>query len=89
MTNKIVQHIPNFCDVDPKEAEFNTLEELLNISWVKSWKKDHDKKGPFFRYSLNEKYLMIERNEGKWWWTIGRIQRPDEVDLPEWKPIYE
>jgi hypothetical protein len=39
-TNRIVEHIPNFASgFDRRCVGFDTLEELMEIPWVKSWKE--------------------------------------------------
>ena len=81
MKNKIVQEVPNYCDVEPKSAEFNTLAELLEIDWVKSSKDD------FYRWSLSGNRLMEESDEGRYWWVVGYVARPDLLDLPKWVAV--
>jgi hypothetical protein len=78
--NKLTQHIPNFAynGEERKSWEFNTVEELLNLEWVKNFgKKDHS-----FMIS-NSNNLMIVSNNGSWWWVVGRLEKP--VDLPVWR----
>ena len=81
MKNKIIQEIPNWSDMKPKSAEFDTLAELLAIDWVKDSSED------FHRWSLGENRLMLEKDGGKWWWVVGYIARPDLLDLPKWVAV--
>ena len=82
--NRIVEHIPNFASgFDPRCVSFDTLEELMEISWVKSWKEAPQ----FHRYSADS-YLMVEREDGHWWWAIGRLRHPVE-GLPKWEAKYK
>jgi len=81
--NKFTQYIPGFARDDrdePFSAEFEALEELLNIPHVKRWSKDRD----FNYYALSDKhYLMAVLNDGFEWWVVGRIEHP--VDgIVEW-----
>lgn len=83
MSNSITQHIPSWAEgFDPKCSDFNSASELLALDWVKVYAQEPN----FHRFSLNGDTLMIERNEGKDWWVVGRISKPSEVDLPVWKP---
>ena len=41
--NKATQHIPNFVETDRVTvADFNTVDELLAVDWVKSYEKWDD-----------------------------------------------
>jgi hypothetical protein len=82
--NMITQHIPGGCDVaydEPDKAFFNTTEELLNIDFVKR----HSKIKGFSHYAMSGDRLMVISNEGKFWWVLGYIKRPELVDLPKWE----
>ncbi len=82
-TNRIVEHIPNFASgFDPRCIGFDTLEELMEISWVKSWKE-----APQFHRFSADTYLMIEREDGYWWWALGKLRHPVE-GLPKWEAKY-
>lgn len=82
-TNRIVEHIPNFASgFEPRCVGFDTLEELMEIPWVKSWKEAPQ----FHRYSADS-YLMVEREDGYWWWAIGKLRNP--VGLPKWEAKYK
>jgi len=78
-TNRIVQHFPAYMDFDPECVGFDTLEELLEIPWVKRWSENAN----FYQYSGGD-YLMAEFHEGYEWWAIGKLRNPVE-GLPEWK----
>ena len=77
---KIRQHISNFCSgIEPQEAEFDSLAELMAIPWVKQWTDDKD----FFRFSIsNEHHLMAEIHSGKKWWVVGYLTNY-QLDLPK------
>lgn len=77
-TNRIVQHLPGYIDFDIECIGFDTLEELLNIEWVKWWSQQ---KG-FHRYSADD-YLMAEFKDGYEWYALGRLRNP--VNLPKWE----
>ncbi len=77
---KAIQYRPTFYSgFTNKEVEFDTVEELLNIDFVKSWSED---KG-FCRYSLSGDHLMAEFNNGKNWWVVCFIRCT--LDLPQFK----
>lgn len=91
----IIRHIPNFvdCDRDFTPVEFNSLEELLEIEWIKQWvKKD------FVRFSQSGRELMVElKNSFYVLGTFGKrykIGLPEFIDKrpppptePEWEPV--
>ena len=86
---KITQHVPNYISgCDPRVTEFESLEELLEIEWVKQWSTHDMKDLPFWRYSESKgKYdiiLMAEWKEGDkhTWWVLGYLS--ESVGLPEW-----
>lgn len=86
MNNEIRQHIPDFCEGFEKAVvEFNTLEELLAIPFVKNFSA-HDS---FHRYSVNDNHLIAEYRGGREWWVVGILKSSVE-GLPEWDHgIYE
>jgi hypothetical protein len=66
-------------------VEFNTLEELLAIPWVKSFSVHKT----FYRYSVSDYHLMAEYRGGREWWVIGQLKNND-IGLPKWdKGFYE
>lgn len=82
--NSIRQHIPNFVTgVDPEEGTFTTLDELEALPFVARAIATPG----FLRLSKNENRLMLELSmpppNGEYW-VLGYIERPDEVDLPQW-----
>lgn len=82
-----VKHIPTFIDTDRVETpwRFDTLAELLANPWFDSWVADPT----FFRFSLADRdTLMLERNEGRWWWVLGFLREgdPQSLGLPKWEP---
>jgi len=76
---KITKHIPTFCDVESKVAEFSTVEELVAIGFVKSFAKY---KG-FTGYALSREYLIA--TYGNEQWVVGHLSNPEKVDLPVWE----
>jgi hypothetical protein len=87
--NHIKQRVPNWADVEPKHADFETLENLLKIDWVERW-ATHPK---FHQFSISteDKYesfgglLMVELEEGTKWWVIGFLRSVEGLSLPEWE----
>lgn len=93
--NKIKQHIPNWVDgYEPEITEFNTLDELLAIPWVKKWTTIPE----FYRFSASSDqsadrflvpemtHLMAELKQGREWWVVG-LMKHNVPELPEWKPV--
>jgi len=84
--NAIKQHIPDFCEGFEKAlVEFNTLEELLAIDFVKKFSTFPK----FHQFSMNDGHMIAEYRGGREWWVVGRIREPVE-GLPAWNHgIYE
>lgn len=78
--NAFKQHIPNFVSVDeyPDWIEFDTLDELLDIGTVRTWRDDH---GYFLAQS--DECLISVRDDGKRWFVVGYLRARVE-GLPEW-----
>ncbi len=90
---KIHQYRPMFFDgYDNQINEFNSIDELLNIDWVKNFSLGMDEKpNPHFhKYSISDDgrpTLMAEFEDGKTWYVIGFIDDIEPVkDLPPWRP---
>ncbi len=67
-------------------ANIDTLAELLEVDWVKTWSLDDD----FHQYSLNQlspgnSALVAEYNEGRRWWVVGYMDVTDIKDLAKFK----
>lgn len=84
--NKIKQYKPLWA-YDPgreklPEWEFETLEDLLALDWVKQWMND----GCWTLYK-SDNNLMVQNDgaEELQWWVIGILEDPDSVNLPKWK----
>ena|ERR1700741_193218 len=79
---------------DNKPIEFNSIEELLNIEFVRQQTYSNQVSlGSFHKYSKstpNEKetLLMAEFNDGKDWCVLGYIEGGNEMikSLPNWVP---
>ena len=93
----IRQRIPNYVSgVDPETVEFQTLDDLLDIPFVKIWKENGlCRDNNFYQYSVSEEHwgtvLMAEYNSGIKWWVVGTMKgiTGKELGLPEWKPVYQ
>lgn len=78
---KIKQYRPNYYSgFDNEEADFNSVDELLNISWVKNFSNDRS----FYRYSVSDDTLMAECNNGYDWYVVGILDSPVS-GLPNWR----
>jgi hypothetical protein len=73
-----MKYIPGFA-FDPRDDKiirnFNTINELLSIDFVKSWKKHRN----FYRFSLANEHLMAEFKNGDEWYIIGTIYTDDDI----------
>jgi hypothetical protein len=98
---KIKQHIPAACEGDePLEVEFNSLEELLEIPFVKKFSQcfycienpNHYFKQFSLSHYVDYIYLLIAEFEEHphlpKHWVVGYIHREDTLvlDLPIWEP---
>lgn len=89
---KITQHLPAyFSGFELEENEFDTIEELLDIEWIKRWSIQPE----FYQYSLGFRepieriHLIAEIDGGKTWWVVGRIVSIDNYEylinkIPKW-----
>ena len=93
---KIRSHVPNYCfdgeEPDP-EIEFNSLDELMNIDFVKRWANNpmiqFHKYSISYRpshYGITSHLLMAELKGGAEWWVIGYLSGEgiEKIGLPEW-----
>ncbi len=89
MINSLCQHVPDIAVAGPVVerlvATFETKDDLKDISFVKRWMDDPK----FYQLSIcrydGSKDLMVELDEGKWWWVVGYLEH-DVPELPSWKP---
>lgn len=90
----ITQYRPAFFDGFENEVnEFNSVEELLRIPWVKQFSNGEVKN--FHRYSVsmpNKKWgeskchLMAEYDNGAVWWVVGKMDENEIIEeLPKWE----
>lgn len=81
------RHIPNFIGVDPRELDktfsFNTTDELLAIEFVALFRSDIGKH-KFSHFALAERHLVAVYDDGFWWWVVGDVSDPAQVQLPQW-----
>ena len=90
---KITQHRPSyFSGFEIQTFDFNSIEELLEIHFVKNFNAEFNSK--FFQYSYSEysdeptkKFVLLaEYNEGKEWWVIGYVDDNEIIKtLPKWE----
>ena len=79
--NQIFQHVPGcISGVENQLMDFETTEELLEIPFVKRLGNDDD-----YSFQMSGDTLMTVKDDGTMWWVIGYINKPEEIDLPEWK----
>lgn len=80
---KVKERCPNFVAHDPddlRESDFNSVEELHNIDWIKRWITDPG----FYRLSVRgSRDLMCEYDGGKRFYFIARLE-DNSVGLPQW-----
>lgn len=83
--NRLHKHIPNFVDdrgADRTPFEFETLEDLKNLEWVKHYMGVAGKR--FEHLCVSENRLMAVYDHGFHWWVIGYLEHPVE-GLPQWE----
>jgi len=82
--NLLTKHIPGFADNgdEPPKWEFETTEQLLSIPFVESWKTAWPEKG-FQKFAMSGDCLVACYDGGKFWWVVGHIRNPSEVNLPK------
>ncbi len=76
-----------FCVPEDNHYDFTDIQELLDIKFVKTWRTNVDgtKDNYFHRYSLKDKDLVVEFNNGKNWVVIGNINDVSDLILPKWE----
>lgn len=82
--NQITRHNPGAVSMSEEHSttvEFNTIEELCEITFVKRWMSQP----LFYRLSSNKNLLMAEFKEGKEWWVVGFLKYL--LELPIWIPV--
>lgn len=87
---RLIQHRPGFGDgYEPagwkaKKIEFKNYEEFISDPWM----KELQEKEGFYRFSVDDDYLIAEFNEGKDWIIVGGFFDAWEVmrKLPKWEP---
>lgn len=79
--NQFRQHIPNFIDNDdPNTFTFETTQEFLDNEYINWYTKQQN----FFRLSKQDDCVILEKDDGFYWWVLGYIKDPASLDLPEW-----
>ena len=80
--NTFRQHNPSFVDTDNTMSvqEFTTTTDLLAIETVR---RCQDLPG-FSYYAMAEDLLMAIFYEGSYWFVVGYIKNPTDVELPLW-----
>ena len=77
------QHIPDMVelkDVKPQMAQYSSLQQLLELPWVAQWK--NQKKFHRFCRSDRGDLLMVENEDGTWWWTVAIVMAKTINELP-------
>jgi hypothetical protein len=85
--NKIQRYRPAcFSGYEDEHASFNSLDELMKIEWIASWKDHTD----FYQFSISrEQWLMCEVKGGTEWWVIGyfhEVYNEVAIWFPKWIP---
>lgn len=87
--NEIKRYRPSFCEGFPEESqEFESLEELLRIPWIKKWEESDG----FFKWAKScrplQSSLMALFDGGKKWWVAGFIKDAESLDLPNLTDVW-
>ena len=86
---KARRHIPNCVDLStpPEEYEAENTEKLLSADWIKryeEWDEFHN-----FCKSKDGKKLMIENEDGTWWWVVAHITGDLDLKTVRMKEIHD
>ena len=81
----IRQHRPAFFEGWENEVvNFNTVEELLAIPFVKNFSDQPN----FDKYSISKSdmgdMLMAEYDGGLIWWVVGHLKEAEDLQIPVW-----
>ena len=82
--NKIVQYVPSFFEgFESKERHFETIQDLLDIDFVKIYSINTNGEPDyyFYRYALFDNYLIAEINDGRQYHIIGEIDDISNLNL--------
>jgi hypothetical protein len=64
------QHVPNCVDTYFKRVDdANSLEEVLDISWVKKWTESTEH--VFYMWTHDDRSLVALYDNGEYWWVVG------------------
>ena len=79
----IRQHIPNFIDgPEPLVADFESIEDLTDIEWVRDTCSLRQEKLHFVRSSQDNTVLLVANDDHSWWWVVGFVSRGAIDELP-------
>lgn len=77
---RAIQHIPNFVDgTEPKIAEFDSVEDLLEVDWVKSYLEWEE--ADMFVQTRERDCLMVANKDHTWWWVVAHVPRNSLTNL--------
>ena len=65
----------------PDWVLFETTEDLLSLEVVKRYSKDED----FSYFAIHDDCLLEICDNGQKWWVVGYIEKPEQINLPQWK----
>jgi len=87
--HKAKKHYPNFVDVgesNKETFEFETVEELLACEWVQSYTRWNE----FHNFCRDEDgySLMLESEDGMYWWVVAYVPLGSIDELPIYRKIY-
>lgn len=77
MKNQIKQHSPGYVDCKVDVCEFDTLDELYQIPFVKGFMNNPN----FNCFRLNGNVLVSVEEQGAFWWAVGFIKYPERIDI--------
>jgi hypothetical protein len=85
---KIKKYIPEFfTDIKLEEAEFETLEELLRINFVRKWVRDKDFSWLAYTCYTEDTWLLTAiLNDRDKQYPIGFLDHPPPGGIIKWTP---
>jgi hypothetical protein len=66
-------------DYVPTVFEFETTADLLDLDDVRRVDRLDAE------FAMSSEHLMVLYKDGFEWWVVGKVGKPEEVDLPKWE----
>lgn len=78
-----IQHMPGYFEGFVKQiTEFNTLDELLEEIWVKTYLTWDERPDLSFVRNKDGTLLLIANKDHTWWWVAAHVTEGSIDELP-------